>query len=67
MDASQSRLRPKTDAEAASDVVRQEELQKSAQNKTVKVRLLTTDGKTVDIALPVGSFSEISNISIITE
>jgi hypothetical protein len=67
MNGSQSRLRPKTEAEAASDVVKQEELQQNAQNKTVKVRLLTTGGKTVDISLPVSSFSEISNISIVTE
>jgi hypothetical protein len=67
MDASQSRLRPKTDAEAASDIVKQEELQKSAQTKTVKVRVLTIDGDTVDVALPVSAFSEISSISIVTE
>lgn len=67
MDTSESRLRPKTDDEVAGDVAKQIELQTNAQTKTVKVRMLTSVGDTVDIVLPVSSFSEIMSISIITE
>ena len=67
MDTSESRLKPKTDDEVASDVAKQKELQTSAQTKTVKVRMLTATGDTVDIALPVDSFAAIISISILTE
>ena len=67
MDTSESRLKPKMDDEVASDVAKQKELQTSAQTKTVKVRMLTSTGDTVDIALPVNSFSDIISISILTE
>ena len=67
MDTSEARLKPKTDEEVASDVAKQKELQTNAQTKSVKVRMLTANGNTVDIALPVDNFSEIISISILTE
>ena len=67
MDTSEARLKPKTDEEVASDVAKQKELQTNAQTKSVKVRMLTTNGSTVDIALPVDNFSDIVSISILTE
>ena len=67
MDTSESRLKPKTDDEAASDVAKQTRLRTDAQKKSVKVRMLTKDGGTVDVALPVDSFAEIVSISVITE
>lgn len=67
MDTSEARLKPKTDEEVASDVAKQKELQTNAQTKSIKVRMLTTNGDTVDIALPVDNFSDIVSISILTE
>jgi len=67
MDTSEARLKPKTDEEVASDVAKQKDLQTNAQTKSVKVRMLTTNGNTVDIALPVDNFSDIVSISILTE
>ena len=65
MDASESRLRPKSDAEAAADVKAQEDLKSSAQSRAIVIRVLTVDGKTRDVPLPLSDFSEIANISIL--
>ena len=67
MDTSESRLKPKSDDEVATDVGKQMSLKTSAQTKTVKVRMLTTSGETIDVALPVNNLSEITSISILTE
>ena len=67
MDTSESRLKPKTDAEAKSDVAAQEQLQQNAQMKSVKVRVMTVDGETVDVVLPVTDFASIASVSILTE
>lgn len=67
MDSSESRLRPKTDDEAVSDVANQEELQSNVQAKSVKVRMMTSDGGTIEVALPVDNFAEIVSISIVSE
>ena len=67
MDTSEARLKPKTDEDVASDVAKQKDLQANAQTKSVKVRMLTANGDTVDIALPVDNFADIISISILTE
>ena len=67
MDTSEARLKPKTDENVASDVAKQKDLQANAQTKSVKVRMLTANGDTVDIALPVDNFADIISISILTE
>jgi len=67
MDTSESRLRPKTDSEAKSDVVAQEELQQRALSESIKIRVMTVDGETVDIALPINDFASIKSVSIVTE
>lgn len=67
MDTSASRLRPKSDDEVAQDVAQQQQIQSSAQTTSIMVRILTTDGKINDIPLPIASFGEIANISIISE
>ena len=67
MDSSASRLRPKSDDEVAQDVSKQEQIQNSAQTTSVLVRILTTDGKIKDVPLPITSFQDIANISILTE
>ena len=67
MDTSESRLKPKTNAEAKSDVAAQEQLQQNAQMKSVKVRVMTVDGETVDVVLPVTDFASIASVSILTE
>ena len=67
MDTSESRLKPKSDDEVATDVAKQKSLKTSAQTKTVKVRMSTTSGETIDVALPVNNLSEITSISILTE
>lgn len=65
MDASESRLRPKSDAEAAADTKAQAALKQSAQERTIVIRVLTVDGKTQDVPLPLSDFSDIANISIL--
>lgn len=67
MDSSASRLRPKSDDEVAQDVSKQEQIQNSAQTTSVLVRILTTDGKIKDVPLPITSFQDVANISILTE
>lgn len=67
MDNSESRLKPKSDDEANSDIAKQKELQANAQKKSVKIRMMTANGDTVDVGLPVNSFSDIVSISILSE
>ena len=49
------------------DVSKQEQIQNSAQTTSVLVRILTTDGKIKDVPLPITSFQDVANISILTE
>lgn len=67
MDTSESRLRPKTNSEARNDVAAQEKLQQRAKSESVKIRVMTVEGETVDIALPVNDFASIKRVSIVTE
>ena len=67
MDNSESRLKPKTDDEAKIDAEEQKQLQKSSQQNSMKVRVLTIDGETVDVVLPVTDFASIAIVSILTE
>ena len=56
-------------AAVASAVIIQtaEKLQQNAQTKSVKVRVMTVDGETVDVVLPVTDFASIASVSILTE
>lgn len=65
MDVSESRLRPKSDAEASADTKAQETLKTNAQSRTIVIRVLTVDGKTQDVPLPLSDFADIANISIL--
>jgi hypothetical protein len=67
MDASASRLRPKSDAEASQDAFKQEQIQSVAQTKKILIRVSTADGKTQDLPIPVSGFGDITGISIIAE
>lgn len=64
MDSSPSRLRPKTDDEVAEDILIQEKIKVDTEDKKIFVRLLKTDGSSVEISLPVSGFDEIANIEI---
>ena len=66
MDSTPSRLRAKSNDEVIEDMIAQENLQSSAQETKVIVRVMTTDGKIQDVVLPVSSFKEISSISLLT-
>lgn len=67
MDSSESRLRPKTDNEARSDVAEQEKLQQMAQAKSVKLKIVTISGENVEVNLPVENFAEIATVSIVQD
>jgi hypothetical protein len=66
MDSTPSRLRAKSNDEVKEDMIKQENLQSSAQESKVIVRVMTNDGKIQDVVLPVNSFKEISSISLLT-
>ena len=66
-DTSASRLRPKTEEEV---IVSQKEAEKNllnAMKKTVLVRISKADGSTVDVPLPISSFSDILSLQIVRE
>jgi hypothetical protein len=67
MDSSVSRLKPKTDDEAAQDVEKEKQNQRSLKENTLKVRVRTVAGDSFDVPLPIGSFSDISSVSIVVE
>jgi len=67
MDATASRLKPKSDVELEASISVQRDLQNSLREKNVVVRILKSDGTTVDVDLPVADFSNIAQISILTE
>ena len=66
MDSTPSRLRAKSNDEVKEDMIEQENLQSSAQESKVIVRVMTNDGKIQDVVLPVSSFKEITSISLLT-
>ena len=67
LDSTVSRLRPKSDKEAAADAAAAQGAIDNAMQKKLMLRLLTKDGRTVDVALPVSSFSDIGSMSIVAE
>jgi hypothetical protein len=67
LDSTVSRLRPKSDTEAAADAAAAQGAIDNAMQKKLMLRLLTKDGRTVDVALPVSSFSDIGSMSIVAE
>lgn len=67
LDSTVSRLRPKSDAEAAADATAAQGAIDSAMQKQLMLRLSTKDGRTVDVALPVSDFSDIGSMSIVAE
>ena len=66
-DTSASRLRPKTEEEVIVSQKEAEENLLKAMKKTVLVRISKADGSTVDIPLPISSFSDILSLQIVRE
>jgi len=67
MDTSESRLKPKTDAEVESDFEKQEQLLSENLSKRLLVRIMHKDGTTIDVPLPINDFNEIGNLMIVRE
>ena len=67
IDTRQSRLRPKTDAEAKSDAEEAEEGLASLQKSSVKLVITRTNGSTETIKLPLESLSELKSMVVIAE
>ena len=66
-DATASRLRPKTEAEAHADVdAMEEKIQKLTQNRLV-LRITGHKGEVTTVALPFGSMGDIAGIAIVKE
>lgn len=67
MNASESRLRPKSDAEVASDIKNQKQIIEKAGTKSLSIRVKTINGDTIDVPLPIEDFGQITGVSIISE
>jgi hypothetical protein len=67
MDATPSRLRPKTDAEARVDVQKQAALKQDLQARRLMLRVMKKDGTSVDISLPIAEFADIASMSVVAE
>jgi hypothetical protein len=67
LDATVSRLRPKTDTEAEADAEKAIKAKTTALQTQLKVRVSMNNGKTIEVELPLTDFSEIASISLVTE
>ena len=67
MDASESRLKPKSDSEAVTDAQKQELLKSTNLDKRLIVRIKSKDGTTVDVPLPIKDFGEIGTLTLVRE
>jgi hypothetical protein len=66
-DASLSRMKPKSEEEAKSDISDQSKLIEKISQKNLVLRLTMKDGENVDIDLPVEQFSDLSKMELVTE
>lgn len=66
-DSSLSRMKPKSEEEAKSDINDQRKLIEKISQKNLVLRLTMKDGENVDIDLPVEQFSDLLKMEIVTE
>lgn len=67
LDTTVSRLRPKTDAEALADSQAAEAAKASALTKQLTLRITSRNGEILNLPIPLSDFSEIANMSIVSE
>ena len=67
IDLRETRLKPKTDAEAQADSEQAQNNVQQLSSKNVKLKIDLTNGKSETILLPVESFESIKSISIVEE
>ena len=67
IDLRETRLKPKTDAEAQADSEQAQSNVEQLSSKNVKLKIDLTNGKSETIILPVESFESIKSISVVEE
>lgn len=67
MDASESRLKPKSDSESVIDAQKQELLKSTHLDKRLIVRIKSKDGTTIDVPLPIRDFGDIGTLTLVRE
>ncbi len=67
IDLRETRLKPKTDAEAQADSEQAQNNVEQLSSKNVKLKIDLTNGKSETIILPVESFESIKSISVVEE
>lgn len=67
LDTTVSRLRPKSDAEALADSQAAEAAKASALTKQLTLRITSRTGEILNLPIPISDFSEIANMSIVSE
>ncbi len=67
IDLRQSRLRPKSDAEAESDAKQSEQALAELQKGKVSLKIVRTDGSQETISLPIADLGELKSIEVVSE